>query len=166
LATALGCRGFDIVADDVTVLRAGTLEVMPGTGTMKLWPDSVAALGIPQERTVSIAPDTSKHAYPFASTSSTERLLLSVVYFLEVGDVLHPTLRPLGPIETAIELAKHTFRSRFIRRLGRQKEHLEQVAAFASAIRARSLMRPRFSEGWHLPAMIDIVLADQEHFRP
>lgn len=150
LAAALRARGHVFLADDVLALevsgegggRAGGREpaAYPGFPNLKLWPDSLRALGEAPDRWPQIHPEREKRALRLPNGFALEPLPLSRVIVLAEGG--RAALAPLREREAFAELVRHSFAVRLHRSVA-QERHFHQCAELASAVPCVRLETPR-----------------------
>ncbi len=145
LALALGGRGYGILTDDLSVVRAGKdrrLELQPGHPQAKLWLDSLAALDISAENLRRTQPSLEKRSLPLDATFSPEALPVTRLY------VLRPHLRDdiaITPVTGSRRfriLRNQTYRFRYLKGSGSQAEHFRTVVQLAQQASIAIVTRP------------------------
>lgn len=133
IAAALQARGYPVVADDVVALvvdRPGAPLVPPAFPQLKLWPDTVAALGHDTRQLPLVHPELTKRAYRSASTSSTEPLLLGAIYVLAPGD--QPTVAALSPQDGFAALLRCSYAVGMLGPAASSPAHFQQCVHLAA----------------------------------
>lgn len=114
ISAALHREGHGFVADDVTAVDlhpARVAMVLSSFANIKLWPDSVAALGEDPESMPRIASVTEKRDLPFRGEISGESSKLRCIYVLGCGPT--PTIERLQPRDAVIALIRNLYSARF-----------------------------------------------------
>ena len=160
LAIALHRRGHALVADDALSLRLaehGPLA-LPGPPELRLWPDTLTALGEAPEDLPRLRPELEKRAR-FAVNACVPRALpLSRLYVLAEGP--DHAVEPLSLRAAVIELVRHTYTARLLRSHGADT-HFRQCAAVARAVPVRRLTVQRSFNS--LSALAELVEQDSHH---
>ena len=137
LATFLDA-GHHVVTDDVLLVdrRAGERVALPGSGRIKLLPDSARRFRKDAEDGTPLNPLTSKRSFPVDPSKRQQRALpLRQLFVLPDPDERDRAgsieIRPASPAEMVRELLKNTFTDRIVSRdrLVRQFEHAAQIAS-------------------------------------
>ena len=113
LAAAFHVRGYSILADDVTAIRTDSAcpMVLPGFPQIKLWPNSIVALGEVPEALPALHPDVNKRAFRVTEGFAQAPLALKRIYVLAPGAEVK--IESLSPQEALIELIGHSYAARF-----------------------------------------------------
>jgi hypothetical protein len=113
LAAAFHVRGHSVLADDVTAIQTDSAcpTVLPGFPQIKLWPNSIVALGDVPETLPALHPDIDKRAYRVATGFAQVPLPLKRIYVLAPGTDVQ--IESLSPQEALIELIGHSYAARF-----------------------------------------------------
>jgi hypothetical protein len=152
LAAALHRRGHALIADDLVAVRveAGTAVVYPGFPQLKLWPDSIRALGGDPEVLPRVDPEFDKRAR--RATGVPQRALpLARAYVLTPGNLTR--IEPLPSREAVIELVRHSYGVEWLHGLFDGTD-LANRAEIARRVRLRRLTRP-----WDLVALSAAAVA-------
>lgn len=158
LAGALQARGLAQMSDDVTGIvfdpagRAIALSAFPG---VRLWPDSVTALGRQNDNSRPVRPGLDK-AYLRIENFCAEPQPIRAVIGLEVHNRPDISVTPLPAQDRASWIISHTFRKRFMRGHGLNDFHFQAATALARQVEMIQLRRP--SEGSSVDALADRVL--------
>ena len=130
----------DTVADDLLAvdLRSGSPVVPAAFPQVKLWPESVEALGIEPHRMRTIHPDLEKRALRAAAGfHDDDELPLSRVYVLSDGPEIGAEV--LGEQEAFLELVRHSYAASLLRDSKTEHAHFEQCSSLAATGSVRRL---------------------------
>ena len=102
-----------MLADDVTAIQMDSAcpMVLPGFPQLKLWPNSIVALGDTPETLPVVHPDFAKRAFRVTSGFAHAPLPLKRIYVLAPGQ--HVEIESLSRQEALIELIGHSYAARF-----------------------------------------------------
>ena len=137
LATFLHA-GYRVLTDDLLILdrRSGSSVALPGSGRIKLLPDSASQFLNDADDGTPLNPLTTKRSFPVdASRRQRSGLPLRQLFVLPDPDerdrITSIEIRPASRAEMVRELLKNTFTDRILNRerLVRQFEHATQVAS-------------------------------------
>lgn len=109
-AAALESRGHAVVGDDLApvVLGPAGPQVFPGSPQLRLWPDSLTALGHDPASLPLLEPDREKRTRDVAARANPRQPLPLVrVYLLDWGEDVRIT--PLSPRDAFVELLRHSY---------------------------------------------------------
>jgi hypothetical protein len=145
LAAALYSRGHGILADDVTTIHMDSVGpmVVPGYPQLKLWPNSIVALGQAPEALPVVHPDFTKRALRVASGFTDAPSPLKRIYVIAPGQ--HVQVESLSPQEALIELIRHSYAARFGKQLLQatgMATHFKQCARLAQNTSVFRFRRP------------------------
>ena len=138
LAAMFRRRGFKILSDDLTAIRfseEGVPWALPGYSQLRLWPDSLAAIGEDATRLARIREDIEKRLLPCPENFASSAMPLRAIILLGPGRQMHPEVLPLRGARGAGFLLSHTYSSAFLAGLGVQKTHFSQIARLAKETR-------------------------------
>jgi hypothetical protein len=154
LAAAFLAAGHRPLADDLTVvdLSASPPSALPGFPQLKLWPQSVTALGGDPEALPTLGAQVVKRARRLAEGFAPEPLPLRRLYVIADGERVE--IAPLTGQEALVELVRHSFCAALLPSTG-QGEHFRQCAALLRALPLQRLARPK--EFAALPEMIRAI---------
>ena len=157
IAAALYHRGHCLVADDVAAVRTDTAVplALPGIPQLKLWPDTVAALGEPLDTLARLHPKFEKRSRPTVRGFATNPVRLARIYVLAEGE--GHAIEPLSPQEALIELVRHTYAARLLRAMG-AAAHFRRCGSLIGRIPIRRLRTCRSLD--LLPALVRMVEED------
>jgi hypothetical protein len=147
LAASLMARGHRLIADDITVVDlvadGGPPMVLPSFPRMKLWRDSLDALGLKPGRPLRSDHDTEKFEHISApSDFRPDPIALAMVCHLSEATVeSRQPWRLSGP--GAVDMARHNiYRRRIFRAMAGPAMLFRRAAALASAVPQVMLFRP------------------------
>lgn len=152
LAAALHARGHRLVADDIAAVRIGPEgpEVYAGFPQLKLWPDTLTALGRDAAALRRVEPGFEKRAHPVQEGFS-ERTILPLAQLHVVDEGAGVTLTRLRPREAFLALVQYAYG---IQRL----EGVAGVEHFrARAEIVRHALVYRLARPWNLGALHTVV---------
>jgi len=143
LAAALHVRGHRMLADDVTAIQMNSSVAMavPAYPQLKLWPNSIVALGHTPEELPVLHPDFTKRAFRITSGFPVAPSPLKRIYVIAVGRRLE--VESLSPQESLVELLRHSYAARFGNHLidatgmGAHFKHCARLAQNTSVFRFR-----------------------------
>ena len=160
IAAALHQCGYPLVADDVVALAPFTAPnepmVTPGFPRMKLWPDTLRALGKDPEPLSKVHPLEEKRSYAAADGFTLQEIPLCRVYVLTEGP--RCGIERLGPQEALVELIRHTARMELFPS-AKAPVHLRQCADLINHVSVYRLTRPHSFD--HLSEVASLVQAEQ-----
>ena len=138
LLASFAHAGFRVVTDDMLILepRSGALYARPGSGRIKLLPDSARRFLADSADSEPLTPMTTKRSFSLdESRRQTTSLPLRLLYVLPNPDERDQTgsvaVRPASQAEMACELLKSSFTIHVVdrARLERQFDHAARVAS-------------------------------------
>jgi hypothetical protein len=142
LAAYMHAHGHSLISDDIVpvTMNRGRAMTAPGYPRIKLYPDSVKAVGSDPATLPFIHRLIDKHSYKCQEDFYSEPVDLSAIYILaedsEIG------ISRLGPMQSFIEIAKYTHANRYLKESNTRKHHFEQCQNLISAVPVFSLKRP------------------------
>jgi hypothetical protein len=139
-AAALYRSGRPLVADDVLAvdLRSGSPVVRRAFPQLKLWPESVEALGIEPQELRTIHPDLEKRAFRAQVGFGDDDLPLARLYVLSDGPEVR--VEALDEQEVFVELIRHSFAASLLRETATETAHFRQCTSLARAGLVRRLV--------------------------
>src|SRR5690606_37861635 len=170
LAASLEMRGFEVWADDILPVRLdgeGRPIASPGVSSVKLWEDTIAALGIDRNGWRRVRPELEKYERieareerpsPPADALPVRRLLVLRDDRSRAADRAGALeaflpLRGMGRLRAILE---HTYARALVEPLGRLAEHFRIGSALASHAEIDAIVHPRGLE--HLESLTDRVV--------
>ena len=108
-AAALYARRYGVVADDVLAVDLSGTEplTLPGFPQLKLWPDSLAALGDSPDEFPLLHPLLSKRSRAAADRFPSAALVLKRIYVLTGGD--KPAIDGVDAQQSFLEVVRHSY---------------------------------------------------------
>ena len=161
LALAFRERGYPILTDDLSVVRAGrdgSLEVQPGYPQAKLWLDSLASVNIAGEDLRPIRRSMEKRALPLDSSHFPSALPVRRIYILRPDDRDDIRIEPVGGSRRFAALRSHTYRFRYLEGSGSKAEHFQLAMQLARQTPISAVRRPR--DLVRLAELVDRLEAD------
>ena len=162
LAAHLLNRGYDLLADDVSVVEPhdGTWVVQPGLRRLRLWGETLRQHGTdPSQYERAYAGDDSWDKYEIVvGGGAIGAVPLRAIYLLDRGD--GGSVERQGPVDAVEILSGNTYRGNYLAWTGRAERHMRQCVALARAVPVFRWRRP-----WDVRSMgveVDRLLA---HFR-
>jgi hypothetical protein len=143
LLASFAQAGYRALTDDMLILdaRDGRLQAVPGTGRVKLMPDSAQRFANGHNG-AALTPFTAKRVFPLdVSMQQRLRTPLRLLYILPTPEERESAgsidILPVSRAEAVRDLVKNTFSTHLIdrRRLVRQFDHATNVAARVDAFR-------------------------------
>lgn len=149
LAGLLGNNGFDLLSDDCMILRPGLgqLVAIPTYPSLRLFGDSIAAMGTTDAATAPVAYYTDKRRLPAAERMgepATVGIPVAALYLLvdpRAGSGRHD-IQPLAPAAACMSLIQHSFQLD-MKDLAQIKGRLAQASAATALVPAFTLDYPR-----------------------
>lgn len=166
-AAALAQRGFPVLADDIAALSPDGTKfwVQPGYPRLRLWQNSVNALGFSVEELPKVTIYAEKRYLDLSVNSDnlwqfqTMPLPLSAIYLLEKRDstLVEPKIVPISPAEALGKLTANVYGKTMLdkQRLGINFQQLSQLVQF---VPIRQLARP--DDLGSLSLICDVLLED------
>ncbi len=129
-------RGFNILADDVCVIRteAGKVLAHAGIPRLRLWKDALELTGRSALDYEASFDDAEKYNLPTQSRPSGESIELSQVYLLVKTADAAPAIARLQGVEAVDALVANTYRGRYVALIGETQRHLLQCLALVQKI--------------------------------
>ena len=149
LLAAFVAAGYAAIADDLALIEAGgdrTARVWSAPGCLRLWPDSVRALGLEDRPARPELSWSTKLQLSLEMNSARGARPLSAIFMLTAGE---PSVSAIDRVETAIAtaaLAQQFFRPRYILPLGKIAVLLPQLGRIVAATRMYRIRRPALYE--------------------
>jgi len=146
LTALLYSRGYPVIADDLcgvlTEMDRSPL-LLPGPSVMKIWADSLDALGIKRSGLRRIHRGMDKYFFPVQGVRPHERFSARCMYLLNPSNVERPILRPLYGIEKLIEVQANLYKIRLQDTRKIWPGFLDLLAGFLRHVRVMLLTYPR-----------------------
>ena len=166
---ALTRRGYRLLTDDKLVVRFGPdgPEGLPGSPTVRLWPDAVRRLGVATDGLPTVREGIDKVLYrPGAFHSDPAPLRALVVLGRQrdsppEGTPATLAAERLAPHVAIRALLRQTYRRRIVDGSGMRTEHFAWAARLADSVAVFRLLRPRHGESVEAVAdAVERALAD------
>lgn len=143
LAAHLQVRGHRLIGDDILPvdLKNNCAVVVSGFPRIKLYNDSILAVGHEPSDFPFIHRFVEKRSFQFADKLSTEPIALHGLYVLSEGESV--CLEELGQASSFMEITRHTYMNRYLNALGAESEHFEHCQKLIQKLPVRKLERPR-----------------------
>ncbi|MFT7553463.1 MAG: hypothetical protein ACI9BV_003798 [Rhodothermales bacterium] len=164
LAMALNKKGFPIISEDLTVLRAtpaGTVLAFPGTLRFKLTPRSVGLLSIPENELRPGRQGTGKFFVSPSGIASKADLEVSRIYWLTPSVRESTGLRPLTGVEKFSAVMTNTFRHKFVDAFGTSVDHFQHCSSVTRAVPVARLCRN--VNDHDLDGLAELIKASENH---
>ena len=160
LAAALHARGFRMVADDLVVIDQldGRHVVYPGLPEFRLWPDSIASLGVEDAHLPRVHPSQDKRIRRVQANIQRDPVRLQRLYILGYGD--EHEIVPLKPAVSALELVCFTYGVEVFHAIA-PRQHFLHCTALAQTVPVLRLQRRMAFES--LTDLIDLLEGDIRH---
>lgn len=146
MAAALAMRGHSVISDDVVALgrdESGRPTLLPAFPQIKLWPNSVKALGGNPEELPRLSTLFDKRHYDVSAQFARTPLPLERIFLLDIGETVK--VGSVQAQDAIVELIRHSYSARFATHLLSGKEggrHLLQCSALARCVPVCRLERP------------------------
>jgi hypothetical protein len=145
MAATLQAKGHNLVADDILAvdMRQNLPVALPGFPHFKLWPDSVAILGLDPNKLPQLRPELEKRGHRVNSGFANKPVPLKRIYILSQG--IKPEIEPLDPQDALVEIMPHWYAARFgmdlLQNLG-LSTHFLQCVNLVNRVKISRLKRP------------------------
>ena len=145
LMAALNTQNYAMISDDITVIRpdAAQSAVLPGFPNMKLWANSMNALGHSSVGLKTVRKHlVNKYSVPIGGEVTSVSLPLHAIYILE--PTMQPTvsLLPLSHAQKFRHLASHAWHPQTVKEQGHHLTHFRQSSLIARRTRLVRVFRP------------------------
>ena len=153
-------RGFDVLADDVSVIgwEAGRPVVQPGVPRLRLWREALEASGREASAFERSFANTDKYDVPTEASGCRGPIPLAAIYFLarrSQGELRVSELAGSAAVEA---LVANTYRGAYLKTIGRTGEHLMQCVRIA-----REVPVFRAERAWDLARLEEEALKLRDH---
>ena len=159
LAAFLGSQGYSLVADDICLLDPDASpdeRVIPVAPWLKLWRNSLEALGKGEEGLTRTFHDEDKFRLPttgYAAVQSGRLPLHALIVLENKSDAAGITLTALSPVQTVVEAMRFTYQQYLLEWLGVKEEHFTLCGRAIGLAKGYMCSRP-----WgfaHLPLLME-----------
>jgi hypothetical protein len=143
LAAHLQVRGHRLIGDDIVpvALQNSGAVVVSGFPRIKLFNDSIIAVGHEPSNFPFIHRFVDKRSFQYSPNLSTEPISLHSLYILCEGEKV--CLERLGHAAKFIEITRHTYVNRYLHAIGAESEHFEHCRKLIQKLPVWKLNRPR-----------------------
>ena len=143
LAAHLQIRGHRLIGDDIVPvnLENGGAVVAAGFPRIKLYDDSITAVGAEPSQFPLIHSFVEKRSFQYPDGFAPEPMKLSALYVLGEGEEVR--LIDLGHAAAFIELTRHTYINRYLRAMDEESKHFHDCRELAKRLPVSTLERPR-----------------------
>ena len=150
LAAILHSRGHTVLCDDIAALEQGKQQplIQPGFPMLKLWADTVRAIGHNPEEYPRLHPQLEKHIYDLGSGFSSTPQPLRAVLVMQPGD--KPIVVPLSGKEALFQILPHWYGTLYngdLLPIFGSQNHLRECALLAKHVPVYGLRLPRSLTG-------------------
>lgn len=161
LAMALAKQGHALLSDDMTVLRVdqGSAMVLPSFPRLKLWRDSLDALGTSTEGLPRVREGIEK--YDLRANAGFDPTPTPLDAILILGEAPEPSIVASSPVAALPVVRSYLFRQKVAVELGRQAALFFLTAEIVQSVPVYRLMRPKRFES--LAATVNLI---EKHFSP
>jgi hypothetical protein len=146
LSAAFHRRGFQIMTDDVCVVKTGNdgrPQAVPAYPQFKLWVDSLDHLEVDHTNLSRMARRWDKKALLPKTGFASREAPIARLYSLEVGPAESDiSISPMKGVQKFEELVAQTYRPEFMMELGMQETHFRHVAGLAERVPLFRVRRP------------------------
>ncbi|BAZ43113.1 hypothetical protein NIES4102_01090 [Chondrocystis sp. NIES-4102] len=144
ISASLYFKGYPIVSDDVTAIKFENSQayLVPGYGRIKLWTDSVEALGLEAQNLPKVHPNFEKREYLINESLVTDLVPLKCVYILGGAEEL--TIESLSPSEALFKIMQNCYCTRFCKQMYNTLsavEHFQQSSSLVKHTNVFALKR-------------------------
>lgn len=142
MAAAMQELGHPLIADDVVpISMKSRIEAYPGFPQLKLWPESVKALGRYPEELPKLYSEVDKRKQVAEHFVHEEVLPLRAIFVLSHGDELR--IDTLSSRDAFAELIRHSFVSKFLHEMSSTTTHFSQCVRLLEQKPLLYLQRPK-----------------------
>lgn len=158
LAAALCAHGYALLSDDIVALYSHNQQifVLPGYPHIKLWPQSIAALGYEACQFPRLGPDFEKRLYTVDKAFAAQQLPLRHIFILEHGPGC--VIEKLPAQSAILQLLAHSYVARFGAKLLHDQyavRHFQQCQTILQQTPVHRLQYIR--DYWLLPTLISRI---------
>lgn len=142
LAAHLQVRGHRLISDDIVPVNFDEDRVLicPGYPRIKLFEDSIAAVGENPQDLPLIHRFVEKRSFQCAENFSTAPIVLRAVYVLAEAETV--SLEKLNAADAFIEITKNTYLNKYLEALDSLPEHFRQCRKLIASVPVYRLKRP------------------------
>ena len=170
LVAYLDAKGFPFITDDilaVNVGKDGAMNIFPGPAQIRLWPDSLAAIGEQPENVPTFYERYDKRLFRGVHQLTSQLPPLTRIYVLESASSEDTHIEALGParalqyVMTYSSVGELTMaRKDVFKDSSDRLRHLNKCAVIAQKVPVRRLIRRRTYD--EMPTLVEMILHDIE----
>jgi len=152
-------KGYSLISDDITAIRLNNSSkacLIPGYGRLKLWQDSVEALGLKSQDLSLVHPQYEKREYLIDGSLSTQPVSLDCIYILDCAEEL--AIESIPPTEALFKVMQNCYCTRFGTEMHKTlsaAEHFHQGSSLLNCSKVFTLKRT--NDLTALPQLIELV---------
>ena len=142
VAAACWTAGHALVTDDLAVIElppGGDARVVPSFPRMKVWPESLAALGFDPDAYPRVNPELEKRDFRAAEGFGRDPVPLATMYVLMEGGP-DPAAVGMDPQAAFAALVTNSYAADLLEATGTREHHFRQVTQLIGRVRVRSLV--------------------------
>lgn len=146
LAAAFCKRGYRVLADDIAAISFDDAEkpiVLPGSGALKLWQDSLEQLDHQVDSLPRVREELNKHYLPLNGDFCSQPVALQRIYQISHSNESTFNVEMSTGLKKANVLIDNTYRVRFLNGIGGKSAHFQQCAKIAQQTQIKTLNRPK-----------------------
>ena len=158
LLGAFVAAGHTAIADDLSLIEPGpeqTARLRAAPGYLRLWPDSVRALGFEDRPAIPEFSWSSKVQLSLDTTAADDPWPLSAICVLTGEQADIPSIEPIDTAAAIAALAQQFFRPHYIRPLGKLASLLPQLGKIVATTRVFRISRSTSYD--HVRTMIEAI---------
>ena len=149
MAAAFHAGGSQLLADDVAAidLSSGSPIVLPGFPFLKMWPDTLAAMGHQPEAMPKLRPEIEKRGYRIANGFSKESVPLRAIFILGRGETI--AIERLNGQDALFGLMSFWYAARFgseVLQVMGFSDHFQRCARLVNEVPVYLLTKPDAQE--------------------
>lgn len=162
ISAGLYFKGYPVVSDDVTAISLDDPEsayLIPGYARLKLWTDSVEALGLKSQHLSLVHPQYEKREYLISESLDTKPVPLNYIYVLSSSE--KSAIESMSPTEAMVKIMQNSYCTRFGKEMYKTLstvEHFQQCSSLVNRSQVFSLKRT--NDLTSLPELIGLI---EEH---
>jgi hypothetical protein len=144
LALNLVKRGHRLLSDDICAIdtSSGVPSIWPGLINLKLWRESLTAVGEGYEALQPVLPALDKYKLPIAETVGYHGHRVAHIFLLSVSERQQLAITHLQGTDGLAALVANTFRGQLVGPMKRDQRHFTQCVAIAASIKLHRLSYP------------------------
>jgi len=162
LAAAMQKRGYELLADDISVVKISGLELpiaYPGVPQIRLREDAAEYFDTDIGKLQRIFVGEDKYVLPAIAAYCQRPLRIKRLYLLDYHEEAQPEFVDMHFLERIAAIRNNTYRKGMIAKMGVTLQHLSMSAIMAQSVPVRRFSRPRCSLE-HLDRLLDAIEGD------